>query len=159
MVEVKPGKVIDFYLLAMGPAVMVFPFTKEKKLVLIRQYKHGTGAVIIEGPAGMIEQGQTPTAAAVRELEEEAGIKFQESKLIDLGNHSQSPTKNTHTLQGFLALDVEFNSQQDLDDTENIEVIQVTPKEAIEMILSGEIWASDTVAFILKIKLRYPELF
>lgn len=158
-VEIKDSKTIDFYIITMGPASMVFPITKDKKIVLVRQYKHGAGDIIIEGPAGIVDEDETPEQAAIRELEEEAGIKDEESKLIYLGTHIQSPTKNTHTVAGYIIFDVEFNSKQNLDEHEDIEVITVTPNEAIEMIGSGEIYASDTVAFLLKIKLKYPELF
>lgn len=158
-VELGNGRVLDFYTIGMGPASMVFPFTKEGQLVLVRQYKHGTGDIIIEGAAGMVEAGQSPLEAAVRELEEEAGIKCRPEELINLGVHCQTPTKNKHTLHGFLLLNAEFNGQQKFDEHEDIEVLVIDPKEALEMIKSGEIWASDTVAFILKIKLIYPELF
>ena len=88
-VRVKDDKVIDFYLITRGHVVMVLPFTKDKKLVLIRQYKLGVNDIIIEGPAGMVEKDQEATAAAIRELEEETGIKYDQSKLIELGTHSQ----------------------------------------------------------------------
>jgi len=158
-VKIKGDKVIDFYYIAMGPAVMVFPITKEGKFVLVRQYKHGIKDLVIEAPAGMVEKGQTSKQAAIHELEQETGILYDESKLIDIGIQAQSPTKNDHTLQGYLALDVEFNSVQKFDEVEDIEVLLVKPNDTIEMVKSGEIWASDTVAFLLKIKLLYPDLF
>lgn len=158
-VEITPNKTLDFYTLAIGPAVMIFPVTRENKLILIRQYKHGAGQIVIEGPAGMINEGETTTQAAVRELEEETGIIYPEEKLISLGSQVALPTKSTHILHGFLALNAEINSNQKFDEHENIEVLGVTFPEAEELILSGEIYASGTVAFLLLIKLRFPELF
>lgn len=164
-VEVGNGKQLDFFLLNMGPAVMVFPFTKDKKLVLVRQYKHGIQEIVIEGVAGMVDEGETHTQTAVRELIEEAGITVNEQDLISIGTHAQSTTKSRHTLEGFVVFDVDFNtnptfdSHADEDEHEDIEVLTIDPKEAIDMIISGEIWVSDVVAYILKLKILYPELF
>ncbi|MFW5702409.1 MAG: NUDIX hydrolase [Candidatus Dojkabacteria bacterium] len=152
-------KEVDFVLLATGPASMLFPFDKDKNLILVRQYKHGTGDLIVEGAAGMIDEGETPKQACVREAREELGAIVEESELIALGPHSQMPTKSTHVLHGFTAFDAELTEEQILDDQEEIEIIRLKPADAVKAIESGEIWASDTVAFILKIKLKYPELF
>lgn len=159
IVELADGRQQDFYIINIKQAAMVFPVTKDGKLVLIRQYKHGAGKIIVEAPAGMVDSGEEPRRCAVRELDEETGIKYAEEDLIDLGMHFQSPTKSAHTLFGFLALNAEFNSAQHVEGDENIEVFTLTPDEAIEMIKTGEIDAADTVAFILKIKLLHPELF
>ncbi len=49
----------------------------ERKVVLVRQYRHGAGKVLLELPAGCIEAGEEPEIAAARELLEETGIRLK----------------------------------------------------------------------------------
>ncbi|MCA9716548.1 MAG: NUDIX domain-containing protein [Myxococcales bacterium] len=54
------------------PATLLF-IRRDRELLLIRK-KRGLGAGKINGPGGRIEPGETPLAAAVREVEEEVGV-------------------------------------------------------------------------------------
>jgi 8-oxo-dGTP pyrophosphatase MutT (NUDIX family) len=153
-VKTNQGQIVDdFYKAEIEDAVMILPVLKNGDIVLVRQYKHGIGKVVIETVAGLVEEGEGLRYAAVRELEEETGIKVETEQLKSLGKHAQSPSKLDHTTHGFYAENVEFNSEQQLDDHENIELVQLSLEKAIDAISDGEIWVSDTVAFILKYKL------
>jgi 8-oxo-dGTP pyrophosphatase MutT (NUDIX family) len=58
-----------------GPgAVFVVPYAAAGTTVLVRQWRHAWGTTAWEVPAGTLEPGETPLAAAQRELEEEAGL-------------------------------------------------------------------------------------
>lgn len=48
-----------------------------EKLVLIRQYRYPIGGHVIEFPAGLVEDGENPREAAVRELFEETGLSLE----------------------------------------------------------------------------------
>ena len=160
VVRLPNGIVVDdYYLSPIGDVVMILPITKGKKIVLVKQYKHGVGEVIIELPAGFKKEGISYQQTAVEELEEEVGIRVNVKNLISLGKLASNPTKLTSSIHGFLAKDLEFNSIQNLEVTEDIEIVEVTPDEAIKMIDRGEIWASDSVAFIFMLKHKYPEYF
>lgn len=89
---------------------------------------------------------------SVAELEGETGIKVGQKDLIPLGKIAVHPSKSKCVVHGFLIKDVEFNSQQNLDVTEQINVVQLSVEEAFAAIKSGEIWAVDTVAFLFKAK-------
>lgn len=159
-VELANGTIIDdYYFSPMGNVAMVLPVTTDNKFVLVKQYKHAIGDITIELPAGSQQKGKTVIETAVSELEEEVGIKTAVSNLIPLGKFSNNPTKTTHITYSYLARDLEFNSQQNLDITEEIEVLTVTPQDALTMIINGDIWAVDSVATIMKAYLRFPELF
>lgn len=56
-------------------AVAVAAVDDDGRLVLVRQYRHALGRVMEELPAGRLEEGETPEAAARRELEEETGLR------------------------------------------------------------------------------------
>ncbi|KAK0483326.1 NUDIX hydrolase domain-like protein [Armillaria novae-zelandiae] len=62
-------------------AVAIFALIRSKtnafplSTVVIEQYRPPVDAHIIELPAGLIDEGETPESAAIRELEEETGYK------------------------------------------------------------------------------------
>lgn len=159
-IELPNGLIVDDYFISdLTNAAMVLPITKENEIVLVKQYKHGLKEVMIELPGGFQQKGKSLKESALAELEEETGIKTSLENLIPIGKIANIPTKTTLTTYGFLARGLEFNSQQKLDTTEEIEVIKRTPAEVLEMVKNGEMIVGDSVAFIMKVYLMYPEIF
>ena len=63
--ELPNGKVIDdFYTLWQPDWVLILARTTEGKWVMTEQYRHGTGKIALEFPAGIIDKGETPEQAA-----------------------------------------------------------------------------------------------
>src|SRR5438093_10057977 len=56
------------------PSVVIIPVQDDGRIVMIRQYRHALGREIWEVPAGNLEPGESPQAAAARECEEEIGL-------------------------------------------------------------------------------------
>jgi 8-oxo-dGTP pyrophosphatase MutT (NUDIX family) len=159
-VQLGNGAIIDDYFISpLGNVAMILPFTKDNYIVLVKQYKHAIGKIVIELPAGYQQKGNTIKQSAINELEEETGIKTKISNLIPLGKIANNPTKTTQISYGFMAKNLEFNSQQNTDTTEEIEIIKARPQQVIDMLMKGEIWGADSVAFILKAYYQYPKLF
>ena len=80
--ELPNGKVIDdFYTLWQPDWVLILARTAEGKWVMTEQYRHGTGKIALEFPAGIIDKGETPEQAALRELQEECGYGLASSGL------------------------------------------------------------------------------
>ena len=77
----------------------------------------------------------------------------------NLGEIFIAPSKESAITHSYLVRDVEINSSQKLDETENINVILIPLNQVEEKIKSGEIKASDTLASIYLAKLQYPDLF
>lgn len=50
---------------------------KKDRIVLIRQYRYPIGDYVYEFPAGLVEEGEEPKAAGVREIYEETGLDFE----------------------------------------------------------------------------------
>ena len=76
--ELPNGKVIDdFYTLWQPDWVLILARTTEGKWVMTEQYRHGTGKIALEFPAGIIDKGETPEQAALRELQEECGYGIE----------------------------------------------------------------------------------
>ncbi len=55
----------------------------EDRIVLIRQLRYPVNAYVYEMPAGLIDQGETPAQAAIREYKEETGLTFTPLELHD----------------------------------------------------------------------------
>lgn len=154
------GKIInDYFITTLNNVGMILPITTKNEIVLVKQYKHGVNDILIELPAGFQQRNKSIEESALAELEEETGIKTSIEKLIPIGKIANAPTKSTHITYGFLARELVFNSEQNLDVTENIEIITRSPSATIEMIKSGEIWVGDTAALIMKAYLMFPEIF
>lgn len=159
-VELPDGTIIDDYFVSpMGNVVMVLPITSKNEIILVKQYKHALDEILIELPAGFQQKGKTLEESAVAELEEEVGIKTIADNLIFLGKTANNPTKTTHVTYCYLAKNLELNSKQNPETTENIEIIKVSPRQALEMVKNGEIWVADSVVNITKAFFRFPEIF
>ncbi len=154
------GKVIDdYYVSPQGNIVMVLPLTKKNEIVLVKQYKHGLGRILVELPAGFQQPGKTLKESALAELEEETGIKANSSNLRFVCKFSSNPTKTSSIVYCYLGRNLTFNSEQRLDPTENIEILKVSPRQCLRMVKNGEIWASESAACIALASLKYPGIF
>lgn len=72
----------DFYTLKCGDWVNVVAVTADAELVMIRQFRPGNRQVELEIPGGLIDPGETPLEAGVRELREETGYHGGSAELI-----------------------------------------------------------------------------
>jgi ADP-ribose pyrophosphatase len=152
-VKLSNGHIMDdYYISKLGDVAMVVPVTTENKLIFVRQYKHGIREITLEFPAGIIEKGQSPDEAALAELAQETGIVCDTVNL--LGELKPLPSKNFSTLYGFVAKNVKITAKQQLDISEEIEVLKLSEKEVEEKIICGEINCSDTIALYLLYKLK-----
>ena len=137
-VRLPNDKIIDDYFVWVAPeVVMVVPITHNGKFVLIKQYKHGIRKIIIEFPAGVVENGDSAQKTARRELEEETGYVAKKIKL--LGKLYSDPTKKTSKVNIYSAENVLPMGKQKFDETEEIEVLVKSYAEVIRMMKNGDI--------------------
>ena len=160
IVKLPSGEVVDdYYIGILGNVVMILPITKNGNFIFVRQYKHAYDDILIELPAGFQQKGTTLFQSAVNELEEEIGVKTTEHNLEPIGKVTNNPTKTTHVTYGFMARNLEYNSKQNLENTEDIEILEISPAKVLEMVKNEELIVADTISFIMKAYLLYPELF
>lgn len=107
----------------------------ERKVVLVRQYRHGAGKVLLELPAGCVEPGENPEAGAARELQEETG--FKAGRMEFLFQIAPNATNCTSYAQCYLAWDVKQVSGQHLDETEALEVVILERDEVRRLLREG----------------------
>jgi len=82
-VRLPDGTLVEDYLqIKIAEHVAVIVRSEDGKYLVQRQYKHGLRGVSLTFPAGMIESGEQPSAAARRELREETGIESRDWRAL-----------------------------------------------------------------------------
>jgi 8-oxo-dGTP pyrophosphatase MutT (NUDIX family) len=147
--ETFTGKTLDaYYRMELGDWVQVIAITKEDQCVLIRQYRHGSKDTQLEIVGGVVENGEDPQLAAVRELAEETGYASENWSL--LAKTRPNPAIQNNYMYTYLALDAEKVSDQNLDPFEDIEVELYSQESLKELLFSGEITHSLVYMSLLK---------
>lgn len=143
--EMPNGKTGSYYLNSEGDASAVLALTKDKKIILIKQFRPGPGKILTEIPGGAIKKGSNPLKTAKEELLEETGYsgKF---RLVASDYHCGFSTVIRNY---FVAIDCEKVSEQKLDETEFIEVELMPIKKFRNFLKNGKIKMTDTAGAYL----------
>lgn len=145
-VELPDGTVVDDYSVAERKDFsLVAAVTPADELVLVRQWKHGIGQITLELPGGVVDEGAAQDAAA-RELLEETGYACDGLRWV--GGGPLDPSKETNSVHLFAGTGARRVAEQELDVTEEIEVVLVPVGELRRRIRAGEITAPTSVAGI-----------
>lgn len=127
----------EYYVLEYPDWINVTAVTDDGRMVMVRQYRHGMRRSDFELCAGVIEEGESPLEAAMRELREETGYAGGEwTKLMEL---APNPSTSTNMCHCFLARGVKRVDTQQLDSTERITVHTFSPDEVLGMLRRNEI--------------------
>ncbi len=135
--------------------VNVVARTEAGEYIMVAQWRFGSRTVSLEVPGGIVDPGETPAAAAARELVEETG--FVPGRIVDLGSVDPNPAILGNRLHVFAAEGcrraVEAE-RRDADGNEMIEVRLVPPAELDALIVEGrEIRHAPVMAALLKYRL------
>ena len=133
----RTGKQHDFYIIESRDWINVIPLTDDQQVVMIRQYRHGSREITLEIPGGLVDPGDTPKKAAVRELLEETG--YQAKKWLKIGVVNPNPALFNNRCHTFLARNINRIKDPVFDQTEDIEVLVVPLVKIPKLILKGEI--------------------
>ncbi len=128
-----------------GGAVIV-AVTENSEILLVRQFRYPLMKNIWELPAGKLDKDEDPLVCASRELKEETG--FEAEKIKFLGSIYTSPGYSSEELHIFLATDLTAGKHNREEGEEGMEILKVHEKQAVEMILKGEIKDAKTIAGI-----------
>ena len=72
----------DFYVVHSPDWVNVIALTPDNQLVLVNQFRFGVDGFSLEIPGGVMEPGEDPVAAGLRELREETGYEGRRARVI-----------------------------------------------------------------------------
>ena len=145
-------EIADYWISEYPPWVNVVAVTQDDRLVFVRQFRPGIGAVHYELSAGVVEQGEELEAAARRELLEETG--FGGGKWSLLASLSANPALQNNMTTTFLAEGVESVHKATPEQTEDLRVHLVKVSDAVGLIDSGDMIQALHAAPLLRYLLR-----
>ncbi len=123
----------------------IIPVTPEGNVVLIHQFRHGTAAVTIEVPGGIVDPHEAdPLDAARRELLEETG--YSAEKIVKLGVVEANPAFLNNHCHLYLAIGARRTQQPELGIGEDIYVEEVPLATAVQYVKEGKIQHCLTVS-------------
>jgi ADP-ribose pyrophosphatase len=140
------GEIFERDVVVFPEAAAVLPLLGERRVVLLRQFRAPLNDYIIEVPAGVVNQGETPEETAKRELIEETG--YHPRVLEKLGSFTPTPGYSSEVLHLYVARDLEYVGVRP-ERYEVIEPLVVEFSEAYKMVLEGVIRDMKTALTIL----------
>jgi ADP-ribose pyrophosphatase len=140
----EPQKEGEFYVIDAPDWVNVVALTEDDQLLLIEQWRHGIDAVTLEIPGGMVDPGETPAAAARRELLEETG--FAAARWAPLGTVTPNPAIQSNRCHTFVALGCARVATPRFDGNERIHLRPVPYAEVPGLVAEGAIHHALVVA-------------
>lgn len=133
----RTGEIHEFQVLNSPDWVAVIAVTPDNKVLMVKQYRHGSGELSLEPPGGLVKEGQTPEQSGREELEEETGYRADILEL--LGCMNPMPALFTNRFYVFLARDAVPTGTLNPDETEEIETVLVPLDEVRDYIRTGRI--------------------
>lgn len=127
-------------------AVTIVPVDDLGNIWFVRQFRLGAQKMLLELPAGLLEEGETPEASAAREVQEEIGMATR--SLVRLGDFYMVPGYSTENIVVFLATGL-YTAPLPTDDDEFLEKVSLPIAEVYRMARSGGFQDGKTVAALL----------
>src|SRR4051812_29030223 len=131
----RTGKTGTYYVLENPDWVNMIALTSDDKIILVRQFRHGSAKLELELPAGLVEDGEAPEVAAARELLEETGHRAE--RVSVLGHVDPNPAYQQNRCYHILLEGCRKVAEPELDPGEDIDIELVAPSALPAMIEQG----------------------
>jgi ADP-ribose pyrophosphatase len=139
------GREFDIDYVRHPGAAAVVAVDDERRICVVRQYRHGIEDFLWEIPAGKLEPGEAPEICAVRELAEETGVRA--GRWTSLGLYIPAPGFFTEVIHLYLARDLQIGAAAP-DADEELELKWLPLDAALQKLLQGE-WNDGKTALAL----------
>jgi 8-oxo-dGTP pyrophosphatase MutT (NUDIX family) len=127
----------DFVVVRAPDWVNVLALTAAGELVLVRQFRYGTEGFSVEIPGGVMEPGEDPVEAGLRELREETGFTGKRARL--LGSTHPNPAIQSNRCHFVFVEDAVRTEELEWDADEEIEVVVQPADEVLALARAGGI--------------------
>ena len=127
--------------------VNVVPITSDGRILLIKQHRLGTDEVTLETPGGIVDPGESPEAAASRELKEETG--YQAERIQFMNKLAANPAIMNNHIHFYIAAGCVQTGAPTPDVAEDIAVETFRPTEITAMLGHGVISHAIVVTALL----------
>lgn len=133
------GKIVSpYYIFEYAPWANIVALTPNNEVVLVKQFRPGSGRSSFELPGGGFEETDSSANTTIqRELREETGFTCE--SIIETGIAYPNPANHTNRLHCFIGLNATHTSAQNLDTTEDITVFLIPLQDLLAAIQAGEI--------------------
>lgn len=131
----RSGREKEFYRFDFPDWVNVVAVTPDNHLVMIRQFRYGTGKAEMEIPGGMMNVGEDPVTAGCRELLEETGYAGKDG--IVIGKVCPNPAIQHNFCHTVLVREAIKVADPALDEMEDIECLLFPEKDVLQMVDQG----------------------
>jgi ADP-ribose pyrophosphatase len=115
----------------------VVAITEKDELVLVWQYRFGTATLSLEIPGGVIDEGESPEEAALRELREETG--FEGDDVRPLACVEPNPSFQANRCHTFLVRGARPTGRVAFDDQEELETALVPATRIADLLDGGQV--------------------
>lgn len=133
----RDGTVQEFNIAEAPDGVTLVALTPDRELVLVEQFRHPHRRVTLETPSGIVDEGEPPVEAAVRELREETGYEGRSAELI--GTLDLNPSWQTTRVHVVAVRDAVRSAPRDNDEGEDTRVRLVPWDQVLDRVRGGEL--------------------
>ena len=151
LVSPRTGLEAPYFVMECADWVNVVAITPDRQIVLVRQYRFGRESVTLEIPGGVVEPGEDPRDAGLRELREETG--YDGGTVTSLGWVEPNPAIQSNACHMYLVEGCTLQAEQELDEGEDVEVVLMNLEKVPEAVRNGEIRHALAVAALYKMGL------
>jgi ADP-ribose pyrophosphatase len=146
----------DFFVINAPDWVNVLALTPDRHLVLVRQFRYGADDFSLEIPGGVMDPGEDPLAAGLRELREETGFGGGTARV--LGTVQPNPAIQSNRCHIVLVEQVVPTAPMAWDHDEEIELLTLPVDEVLTLARKGGITHSLVLNALFLFEPRWREL-